>query len=62
VIPLFGNKIEISLDFLDRLGIEREQNLAPSPDTVDDANALHHSEMLRDRLSGQVRAFGELRN
>jgi hypothetical protein len=58
LIPLFGDKVEIALDFLDRLRIELEQSLALSPDAVDDANALHHAKMLRDRLPGQLRSFG----
>ena len=62
LVPLLGDEMQVFADFCDGLRIELEMALAAGANTVDNSRTLQDAEMLGDRLAGEPRAFGELRD
>ena len=60
LIPLFGNEVEVGLDFLNGRRLEHEQAFASGPEVTHDAGAFQHAQVLGDGLPGQARPIGKL--
>ena len=61
LIPLLGNEIEVVLNLGNRFRVECKSALTAGSNAAHDSRVLEHPKVLGDRLTGQPRTLGQLR-
>jgi len=62
LVPLLGDRGEVLLQVLQRLGLKAEEPLAAGRSATDNTGTFENAKVLRDRLASELGIVGKLRN